>query len=109
MSWVQILQGAFLKIHVEDKTLSDNKKKEPTKTESFKESFKTYFKGVRSEWGKIVWPERRQVIYETIVVLGVVIFFTVMVLFVDRIFCIALHPTNICKTCLHPGEPGACR
>ena len=45
--------------------------------------FKTYFKGVKSEWGKISWPERRVVIAQTIVVLMVVIFFALFVLLID--------------------------
>ena len=45
--------------------------------------FKTYFKGVKSEWGKIAWPEKHIVIAQTIVVLVVVIFFALFVLLVD--------------------------
>jgi preprotein translocase SecE subunit len=29
-------------------------------------SITTYFKGVRTEWGKISWPEKRQVVFETL-------------------------------------------
>ena len=29
------------------------------------EAIKTYFKGIKAEWGKISWPERKQVIFET--------------------------------------------
>ena len=28
------------------------------------DAIKTYFKGVKTEWGKVSWPERRQVIFE---------------------------------------------
>lgn len=45
-----------------------------------------YFKGVRSEWGKINWPERRQVIAETIFVIVIVFVFTVSVYLMDIIF-----------------------
>ena len=36
-----------------------------------------YFKGIKSEWGKITWPERKQVISQTIIVLVIVIAFTI--------------------------------
>ena len=47
------------------------------------ENSKAYFKGVKSEWGKITWPQRQQVWAETIVVLVVVTFFTVLVYLID--------------------------
>ncbi len=46
----------------------------------------TYFKGVRAEWGKINWPEKQQVIAETIFVIGIVAFFTVAVYLMDIIY-----------------------
>lgn len=46
----------------------------------------SYFKGVRAEWDKITWPDKRQVIVETVVVLGVVFFFTALVYCLDLIF-----------------------
>ncbi len=46
----------------------------------------TYFKGVRAEWGKINWPEKQQVIAETIFVIAIVTFFTVAVYLMDIIF-----------------------
>lgn len=55
---------------------------EPT----FKENVSDYLKGVKAEWGKITWPERRQVIVETIVVLAVVFFFVTLVYCYDQIF-----------------------
>lgn len=42
-----------------------------------KEKLIAYFKGIKSEWGKITWPERKQVITQTAVVLVIVIVFTV--------------------------------
>ncbi len=36
-----------------------------------------YFKGIKSEWGKITWPERKQVVAQTIIVLVIVIAFTI--------------------------------
>ncbi|GEM_PF-868683 len=60
---------------------------EPT----LKESISTYLKGVKSEWGKITWPERRQVIVETIVVIVVVFFFTFVIYAYDKIFSFILN------------------
>ena len=51
-----------------------------------KENLTGYFKGVRAEWDKVTWPERRQVAVETLVVLGVVIFFTTVVYLLDITF-----------------------
>ena len=45
-----------------------------------------YFKGVRSEWGKITWPERQQVVVETVFVVGIVFVFTVFIYVVDILF-----------------------
>ena len=52
----------------------------------FKQTVITYFKGVKSEWGKISWPTRQQVIAETGIVLAVVAFFTIIVYLMDIIF-----------------------
>ena len=50
------------------------------------ESFKIYFRGIRSEWGKINWPEQRQVITETVFVIAIVFVFTVAIYLMDLIF-----------------------
>ena len=50
------------------------------------EGIKSYFKGVKTEWGRISWPDRRQVSIETISVIVIVFVFTVMIYFVDLIF-----------------------
>jgi len=42
-----------------------------------KEKLVAYFKGIKSEWGKITWPERKQVIAQTVIVLVIVIAFTI--------------------------------
>ncbi len=52
----------------------------------FKQAMITYFKGVKTEWSKVSWPTRKQVIVETGIVLVVVIFFTLVVYFMDIIF-----------------------
>lgn len=46
----------------------------------------TYLRGVRIEWGKITWPERRQVVAETLFVIVIVAVFTVAVYLMDVIF-----------------------
>ena len=43
-------------------------------------------KSVRLEWAKITWPERRQVIAETLAVLAIIILFTVAVYLIDIVF-----------------------
>lgn len=50
------------------------------------ESLKIYFRGIRSEWGKINWPEQHQVITETVFVIAIVFVFTVAVYLMDIIF-----------------------
>ena len=44
---------------------------------------KSYFKGVKSEWRKITWPMRQQVVAETIIVLIVVAVITAAVYLID--------------------------
>ncbi len=53
-----------------------------------------YFKGVRTEWGKITWPERHQVVVETFFVVAIVFIFTVFIYFVDIIFNALLSGLN---------------
>ena len=62
------------------------KKQTPDNSVSFKESVTTYFNGVKAEWGKISWPQKNQIIFETGVVLFVVIAFTIIVYRMDIIF-----------------------
>ena len=45
--------------------------------ENTKNAIVTYFKGVRSEWSKITWPERNQVVIETFFVIAIVFVFTI--------------------------------
>ena len=54
--------------------------------ENTKRNLITYFKGVRTEWGKITWPEKNQVVVETFLVIAIVFIFTVFIYFVDIIF-----------------------
>ena len=53
---------------------------------NFKQKITTYFNGVKNEWSKVSWPTRKQVGVETVIVLLVVAFFTVVVYFMDIIF-----------------------
>ena len=41
--------------------------------ETTKKNIITYFKGVRTEWGKITWPEKNQVVIETFFVVAIVL------------------------------------
>ena len=56
------------------------------KFEITKNAIATYFKGVRTEWGKVTWPEKNQVVVETFFVVAIVFVFTVFIYFVDIIF-----------------------
>ena len=58
----------------------------PAWLEKSTNSVKTYFRGVRTEWGKITWPENRQVVAETAFVVAIVFVFTVAVYLMDIIF-----------------------
>ena len=58
--------------------------------EKTKQSIITYFKGVRTEWGKITWPEKHQVIVETFFVVAIVFIFTVFIYVVDILFNLLL-------------------
>ena len=54
--------------------------------DKFINSVQTYFRGVRAEWGKISWPERKQVVTETVFVIVIVFVFTVAIYLMDIIF-----------------------
>ena len=56
------------------------------KFQNTKEAIITYFRGVRTEWGKITWPEKDTVVKETISVVAIVFVFTVFIYFVDIVF-----------------------
>ena len=59
---------------------------ENSNQQNLKDKTVTYFKGVKSEWGKITWPEKNQVVVETFFVVAIVFVFTVFIYFVDIIF-----------------------
>ena len=54
--------------------------------QDFKAKITTYFKGVKNEWSKVSWPTRKQVVVETVIVLIVVAFFTIVVFLMDKLF-----------------------
>ena len=43
----------------------------------------TYFKGVRSEWGKVIWPERPQIIADFAGVIIICGFFSLLIYVLD--------------------------
>ena len=55
-----------------------------------------YLKAVKLEWSKINWPERKQVVAETLFVVIIVFAFTVSVYLMDIIFraVLGLIPTR---------------
>ena len=57
--------------------------------------FTEYFKGVKAEWGKITWPERQQVITQTVIVIVIVIAFTLYTYGADIIFRGILNALNL--------------
>ena len=59
---------------------------ESTQKGNFIENLKVYLKGVKTEWGKITWPGKQQVIGETVQVIIVTTIFTVMILLLDLLF-----------------------
>ena len=55
-------------------------------SDKLKQEIITYFRGVRTEWGKITWPEKNQVVVEICFVVAIVFVFTVFIYVVDIIF-----------------------
>ena len=49
-------------------------------------AFSLYFRGVKAEWGKISWPQKPQIVGETIIVFIVVVFFTLLIYIMDLVF-----------------------
>lgn len=60
-------------------------KKDNLPEPSFFDSMKIYFKGVRSESHKVTWPDRQQIIRETLVVIAVTTLVTLMIFIIDLI------------------------
>ena len=66
--------------------MNNNVKNVNNNIENVKNNIITYFRGVKTEWGKITWPEKHQVVVETFFVVAIVFIFTVFIYFVDIIF-----------------------
>ena len=58
------------------------------------ESLKNYFRGVWAEKSRITWPQKGQVIAETISVIFIVFAFTVAIYAMDVVFKILLSLIN---------------
>ena len=56
---------------------------ENSNQQNLKDKAVTYFKGVKSEWGKITWPQKQQIVAETVVVLVIVTILTAIVYLID--------------------------
>ena len=85
MSRVRVLQGAIYK-RVGYNPQAQQVIKMNDSLDKIKQSTITYFRGVRTEWGKITWPEKNQVVVETCFVVAIVFIFTVFIYVVDIIF-----------------------
>lgn len=74
------------------------KKKKSAKAQepSFGEQLKDYFKGVKSEWHKVTWPDKQQTLHETLIVIVVTAFVTMLIFLIDVIlgFIIGFIPTH---------------
>ena len=60
--------------------------KKPGKIKAFFSGIAKYFRNTRSEMKKVVWPSRKQVINNTIVVCVVVLISALVVLLLDFVF-----------------------
>ena len=69
---------------------SANKKSQNSKNQGKKGGLLAYLRGVRQEFKKVVWPTREELVTDTIVVFGCVIFFAVAFWLIDTGFLAAL-------------------
>ncbi|MBR3331073.1 MAG: preprotein translocase subunit SecE [Mogibacterium sp.] len=69
---------------------SANKKSQNSKNQGKKGGLLAYLRGVRQEFRKVVWPTREELVTDTIVVFGCVIFFAVAFWLIDTGFLAAL-------------------
>ena len=69
---------------------SANKKSQNSKNQGKKGGLLAYLRGVRQEFRKVVWPTRDELVTDTIVVFGCVIFFAVAFWLIDTGFLAAL-------------------
>ena len=66
--------------------MANAQKTKNNEKKSLSDGLVTYFKGVKSEWGKVTWPEKNQIVVETLIVVFVVAAFTVAVYLMDISF-----------------------
>ena len=69
---------------------SANKKSQNSKKQGKKGGLIAYLRGVRQEFKKVVWPTREELMTNTVVVFGCVIFFAVAFWLIDTGFLAAL-------------------
>ena len=69
---------------------SANKKSQNSKKQGKKGGLLAYLRGVRQEFSKVVWPTREELMTNTVVVFGCVIFFAVAFWLIDTGFLAAL-------------------
>ena len=55
-----------------------------------KTGFKEYFRGVRTEMKKVVWPTKKQVINNTLIVLAVVLISAIVICGLDALFSLVI-------------------
>lgn len=74
------------------KTKKTSKLQDP----SFTEQLKDYFKGVKSEWHKVTWPDKQQTLHETLIVIVITAFVTMLIFLIDVVlrFIIGFIPTQ---------------
>ena len=69
---------------------SATKKSQNSKNQGKKGGLLAYLRGVRQEFSKVVWPTREELMTNTVVVFGCVIFFAVAFWLIDTGFLAAL-------------------
>jgi preprotein translocase subunit SecE len=73
-----------------DSAQASAKKSQSSKKQEKKGGLLAYLRGVRQEFKKVVWPTREELVTDTIVVFGCVIFFAVAFWLIDTGFLAAL-------------------
>ena len=66
--------------------------KTTTKTEEKKGGLGRYFRGVKSEFKKVVWPSKKQIVQYSLIVIGVSIACALLLSLYDRFIVFLLKP-----------------
>jgi len=76
--------------------VTKTKKTSKVQDPSFAEQLKDYFKGVKSEWHKVTWPDKQQTLHETLIVIVITAFVTMLIFLIDVVlrFIIGFIPTQ---------------